>query len=121
MSSYVAACAVLPAVSCTFVPLGTGGSAGAGPRPIGTTLHRSVALSASQSHGSPVVALRPLAASGALPVLALAIHRSMPSARVLRNDSFEPSREKRTFEMFAFGGTATFVSFPPSIDLRVMA
>src|SRR5262249_29556035 len=119
MSSYVAACAVLPAVSCTFGPFGTGGSAGAGPRAVGTTLQRSVALSGIQSHGSPVVALMPLVASAAAPVETLATQRSMPSGRVLRNDSFAPSCEKRTLEMFALAGTEIFVSFPPSRALMV--
>src|SRR5882762_2015458 len=110
MSSYVAACAVFPSLTCTFGPLGTAGSAGAGPRPAGTSLQTSVALSGSQSHGSPVVALTRSLASLALPVAVSAIQRSMPSVLVLRKASFAPSGENFTFDRLACGGTATLIS-----------
>src|SRR5258705_305885 len=116
MSSYVALCAAFPAFSCTFGPAGTLSSAGAGPRPVGTTLQTSVLLSRSQSHGSPAVALRRAAplAFVAEPVAALATHSSTPSVRVLRNASFDPSGENFRFERLACGGTATLASPPAS-------
>src|SRR6266550_8637786 len=115
MSSYVALCAAFPAFSCTFGPEGTLESAGAGPRPSGTTLQTSVLLSASQSHGSPAAAFRravPLTFF-ASPLVALATHNSMLSSRVLRNASFDPSGENFRLERFACAGRLTFVAAPP--------
>src|SRR5881398_3397592 len=123
MSSYVALCAVLPAFSCTFGPDGTFASAGAGPRPRGTVLQRRVLLSESQSHGSPAAAFRravPLIFF-ASPVVVFATQSSMPSSRVLRNASFDPSDENFRLERFAFGGTVTLVSPPPAIFCRWIA
>src|SRR3954452_6821261 len=106
MSSYVAAFATFPSFFCTFGPDGTWKSAGAGPRPRGTVLQRRVLLSESQSHGSPAAAVRravPLTFF-ASPVVAFAIQSSMPSSRVLRNASFDPSCENFRLDRFAFAG-----------------
>src|SRR5713101_6619381 len=92
-------------------PMGTDGSAGAGPRPAGTSSQISVVLSCSQSQGSPMVALSrsvPLTIF-ALPVAASAIHNSRPLSFVFRNERRDPSGEKRTLDKFACGGTATFI------------
>src|SRR5437867_848246 len=104
-----------------FGPDGTVGSAGAGPRPAGTSLQTSVALSGIQSHGSPVVAFSRSLTDFALPVVTLAIHNSMSSLFVFRNASFEPSGENLTLEMFACGGTVTLNSLPSAIFFTAMA
>src|SRR3954454_20514458 len=123
MSSYVALCAVLPAFSCTFGPAGTLESAGAGPRPRGTVLQRRVLLSASQSQGSPAAAFNravPLIFFAA-PVVAFAIQSSMPSLRVFRKASFDPSGENLRFDRFAFAGSVTFTGAPPPIFCNLIA
>src|SRR5205807_4393278 len=106
-----------------FGPVGIVGSAGAGPGPAGTNSQIKVALSCSQSHGSPVVEL-----SRSLPLIIFALpdeisatHNSMPLSLVLRNERCVPSGEKCTFERFACGGAATFTSLPSEIFFRVMA
>src|SRR5258706_10099350 len=115
MSSYVAAGAALPLVSWIFGPIGTFGSCGAGPRPDGTSWQIKVVLSCSQSQGSPIVALRrslPLI-NLARPLAVSATHNSIRSSLRFWKERREPSGEKRTFKMFACGGTITF-TFPPS-------
>src|ERR1041384_8032552 len=109
--------------SWMFGPVGTRGSAGAGPRPAGTGGPRSVVPSFSQSIGSPPVAFKrstPLTCF-ATPVVVSATHNSMPLSLVLVNESRLPSGENPTLPMFAFGGTLTFFSAPSAIDFRVMA
>src|SRR6266536_5630739 len=105
-----------------FGPLGTVGSAGAGPRPGGTSSQIKVALSGSQSHGSPPVALSrsvPLIIF-AWPVAVSVTHNWMPLSLVFRNERCAPSGEKRTFDTFACGGTLTFTSLLSEILLRVI-
>src|SRR4051794_20119574 len=123
MSSYVALCAVLPAFSCTFGPVGTLESAGAGPRPRGTTLQRGGFLFPRQSHGAPAAGFHRAGPPVfcAAPVVAFAIHSSMPSARVFRNASFDPSGENFRFERFAFAGTVTLTGAPPPIFCNLIA
>src|ERR1051326_6476668 len=75
------------------------GSPGPAPRPGGTSLQTRVTLSFSQSHGSPVVALMrslPATRAFAAPVIPSATHSSIASSLTLRNASFEPSGENLT-------------------------
>src|SRR5437660_12758628 len=106
-----------------FGPVGIVGSAGAGPRPAGTNSQIKVALSCSQSHGSPVVEL-----SRSLPLIIFALpdeisatHNSMPLSLVVRNERCGPPGEKFTFQRLACVGAAAFTSLPSESLLTVMA
>src|SRR5215510_13638617 len=104
-------------------PVGTLGSAGAGPRPAGTRRHKRVMLSFSQSHGSPLAAFRrsvPLMSLD-FPVDVSATHNSMPFSFVLLKETRFPSGEKLTPLILALGGTAIFFSVPSGIDFSVIA
>src|ERR1043166_5877093 len=106
-----------------FGPDGTVGSAGAAPRPGGTSLQTRVTLAFSQSHGSPVVALMrslPATRAFAAPVIPSATHSSIASSLTLRNASFEPSGENLTAVTLAFGGSVTIDSAPPAIFFSVI-
>src|SRR5436853_7185316 len=105
-----------------FGPLGTAGSAGAGPRPAGTSWHMRLAPSFSQSEASPLVlfSLSEPVTNLDLPVAVSATQSSIPFSLVLVNERCLPFGEKLTSPRFAFGGTVTLISDPSAIDLRVI-
>src|SRR6186997_496023 len=95
MSSRVGAGDGLPSFSCTFGLDGTRGSTGTGPRVDGTVMQTTVALSSSQSHGSPAAPFSrsvPLT-TRAWPVAVSAIHNSMPVALVFVKARYLPFGE----------------------------
>src|SRR6185503_8840474 len=106
-----------------FGPDGTAGSAGAGPRPAGTSWHSSVVPSLSQSQGSPAAAFRRSVALTSFdwPVAVSATHSSIPFGLMFVKDNRFASGEKLTLAMLGLAGTVIFLSVPSAIDFRVMA
>ena len=92
-------------LSCTAGPLGTRGSAGAGPRVAGTVLTISVLLSGSQSIGIAQhgVQLHAFDAADVLPVAGSPSHSSIPFATVFENAN-----------MLAIGGPSQRPDVAPS-------
>src|SRR5215813_4486974 len=108
-------------------PVGTAGAAGAGPRPAGTVLQRTVMLSRSHSHGSDA-ACAPAAFRRSVPLISFAApldvsatQSSIPLSFVALKDSRAPFGEKCRFERLDWGGSATLVSVPLPIGFSVMA
>jgi hypothetical protein len=113
---------ILPEVSSTIGPLGTAGAGGAGPRPDGTSLTSSRALSFIQSNGAPRTSLSATPSMrAARAVAASPTHSSTPSSRSTVKANFRPSFDQTGALRLVPAGSSTGRAFFSSNRLTAIA